>query len=61
MSMEIIRHGEQHGKKILPFLCLSCGCEFQTDEYTTESDYRNGTYRVVACPDCGKQVCRYGG
>lgn len=61
MSMEIIRHGEQHGKKILPFLCLACGCEFQTDEYTTESDYRNGTYRVVACPDCGKQVCRYGG
>lgn len=59
MSMEIIRHGEQHGKKILPFLCLACGCEFQTDEYTTESDHRNGTYKAVACPDCGKQVTRY--
>lgn len=51
---KIIMPGMIRAKQVRRFQCHACGCIFDTDEYTAESDYRNGIIYGAECPCCKK-------
>lgn len=58
--MRIIKPGIIDGDKIEQATCTKCKCEFEFARNEAELiyDQRDGDYRVIGCPTCGKEVTK---
>lgn len=55
--MKIIKHGTPRSETVRAD-CHGCGCEFefQRKEARLQSDFRDGDFYAINCPDCKQLV-----